>query len=42
MTLQNIPLIKAMGAKMMYLEKRQAVLAQNIANADTPNYRAKT
>ena len=26
---------------MMYLEKRQAVLAQNIANADTPNYRAK-
>lgn len=41
MTLQNIPLIKAMGAKMMYLEKRQAVLAQNIANADTPSYRAK-
>lgn len=41
MTLQNIPLMKAMSAKMNYLEKRQAVIAQNIANADTPDYRAR-
>lgn len=41
MTLQNIPLLQAMGAKMQYLSKRQDILAQNIANADTPNYRAR-
>jgi flagellar basal-body rod protein FlgB len=30
-----------MGAKMQYLDTRQGVIAQNIANADTPNYRAR-
>lgn len=40
MTIQNIPLFQAMGAKMNYLEKRQEVISQNIANADTPEYRA--
>lgn len=39
MTTQNIPLFKALGAKMQYLNQRQGVIAQNIANADTPNYR---
>ena len=28
-----------MAAKMIYLDQRQGVLAQNIANADTPGYR---
>lgn len=41
MTIQNIPLIQAMGAKMNYLDTRQGVIAQNIANADTPEYRAR-
>ncbi len=41
MTIQNIPLFQVMGAKMAYLDRRQGVIAQNIANADTPNYRAK-
>ncbi len=41
MTLQNIALFQAMGAKMDYLDHRQKVIAQNIANADTPNYRPK-
>lgn len=41
MTIQNIPLLQAMGAKMNYLETRQKVLAQNIANADTNGYRPK-
>ena len=41
MTIQNIPLFMAMGAKMSYLDTRQGVLAQNIANADTPEYRPR-
>lgn len=39
MTTQNISLFRAMGAKMDYLNHRHKVIAQNIANADTPNYR---
>ncbi len=41
MTLQNLPLFQAMGAKMNYLSTRQGVLAQNIANSDTPEYRPR-
>jgi len=39
MTTQNIGLFKALSAKMAYLDQRQKVISQNIANADTPNYR---
>ena len=39
MTTENISLFKAIGAKMDYLNQRQKVIAQNIANADTPNYK---
>ncbi len=39
MTTQDIGLFKALGAKMDYLGQRQRVIAQNVANADTPNYR---
>jgi flagellar basal-body rod protein FlgB len=35
---QDLVLMKAMTEKMDWQEKRQKVLAQNIANADTPNY----
>ena len=38
MTTDNIALFKAMGAKMHYLNERQRVISQNIANADTPGY----
>lgn len=38
---QNIALMKALNAKMDYLNERQQVLAQNIANADTPNYQSR-
>lgn len=38
MTTQNIGLFKALNAKMQYLDTRQKVLAQNVANADTPGY----
>ena len=39
MTTQNLALFKALGAKMSYLDHRQRVLAQNVANADTVGYR---
>ena len=39
MTTQNIGLFKAIGAKMQYLNARQSLISQNIANADTPSYR---
>ena len=41
MTIQNIALFQALGAKMEYLDTKQKVIAQNISNADTPNYRAR-
>lgn len=41
MTTQNISLFKAMSAKMDFLNQRQRVVAQNVANADTPDYKPK-
>ena len=34
----DLKLMQAMTQKMSWLEERQKVLAQNIANADTPHY----
>ncbi len=33
--------VRLMKSKMAYLGQRQSVLAQNVANADTPNYKAR-
>lgn len=41
MSLQNIGLFQALNAKMNYLDQRQKVLSQNIANANTPDYKPK-
>jgi flagellar basal-body rod protein FlgB len=41
MNLEKIPLFAALTERMKWLTARQKVLAQNIANADTPNYRSK-
>jgi len=41
MTTQNLALFKGLGAKMNFLNQRQRIIAQNISNADTPNYRPK-
>ena len=41
MTIQDIGLFQALSAKMGYLNQRQSILAQNVANADTPGYRPK-
>ena len=40
MDLTQIPLFKAMAKKLSWLTERQTVLAGNIANANTPGYRA--
>lgn len=41
MDIKNIALFQAMGAKMNYLNTRQGVISQNIANSDTPEYRPR-
>jgi len=41
MTTQGIGLFQALSAKMDYLNQRQGVIAQNVANADTPGYKPK-
>jgi flagellar basal-body rod protein FlgB len=41
MSAHDLPILKALGAKMDYLAQRQALIAQNIANADTPGYRPR-
>lgn len=40
MDLNRIPLFAALTRKMEWLGDRQRVLSQNVANADTPGYRA--
>ncbi|MDI9408038.1 MAG: flagellar basal body rod protein FlgB [Candidatus Pacebacteria bacterium] len=41
MSLNDIPLFYTMNQRLNYLGERQRVLAQNIANANTPNYQAR-
>ena len=41
MDLSQIPLFEALTKRMTWLTDRQAVLAENVANADTPGYAAK-
>ena len=41
MDLQNLGLFRMAKTKLDWLAQRQKVLAQNIANANTPDYRAK-
>lgn len=41
MNLDRINLLKAITRRMDWLGERQRVLAENIANADTPGYRTK-
>lgn len=37
--MQDIGLLNALGAKIKYLAKAQEIVAQNVANADTPGYK---
>ncbi len=38
MTFSDIPLMAMLKSKLGYLSQRQSVIAQNVANADTPGY----
>jgi flagellar basal-body rod protein FlgB len=41
MTITDLTVLSALKSKMRWHQTRQRVLAENIANADTPGYRAK-
>jgi flagellar basal-body rod protein FlgB len=41
MDLTNVPLLTALRERMSWLNSRQTLLAQNVANADTPGYAAR-
>ncbi len=40
MNLPEIPLLSMLKTRMTWLNQRQDVLSQNVANADTPGYAA--
>jgi flagellar basal-body rod protein FlgB len=41
MAISDIPILAMLRERMQWHEARQQVLAENVANADTPNYQAK-
>ncbi|HWT98322.1 MAG TPA: flagellar basal body rod protein FlgB [Rhizomicrobium sp.] len=41
MDMQNLPLLSLLRERMTWLNQRQDVLSQNVANADTPRYVAR-
>lgn len=41
MDITKLPLMETMRERMAYLSARQTVLAENVANANTPGYRAR-
>ena len=41
MPISDIPILSMLRTRMQWHQARQEVLAENVANADTPNYRAR-
>lgn len=41
MGIADLPILSALSQKMRWHQERQGVLAQNVANADTPGYAAR-
>jgi flagellar basal-body rod protein FlgB len=41
MSVVDLPLFSVLKSRMRWLEERQKVLAENVANANTPNYRTR-
>ncbi len=41
MAISDIPILSMLRTRMQWNQVRQEVLAENIANADTPNYQAR-
>ena len=41
MPISDIPIFSMLRTRMQWHQERQRVLAENVANADTPNYRPR-
>jgi flagellar basal-body rod protein FlgB len=41
MTISDMPILSSLRTRMQWHQERQRVLAENIANADTPNFRPR-
>ena len=41
MAITDIPILSMLRTRMQWAQERQRVLAENVANADTPNFRAR-
>lgn len=41
MAITDIPIFSMLRTRLQYSQERQRVLSENVANADTPNYRAR-
>jgi len=41
MEFNNVPIMQMMAKKMSWLSRRTEIIAQNVSNADTPNYKAR-
>ncbi|HVZ52241.1 MAG TPA: flagellar basal body rod protein FlgB [Pseudolabrys sp.] len=41
MGVTDVPILSMLRSRMDWAQERQRVLAENVANADTPNYRAR-
>ncbi len=41
MAINDLPVLSALRAKMQWHQERQRVLAENIANSDTPNFQPR-
>jgi flagellar basal-body rod protein FlgB len=41
MAISDIPILSMLRTRLQWAQERQRVLAENVANADTPSYRAR-
>jgi flagellar basal-body rod protein FlgB len=41
MAITDIPILSMLRTRLSWAQERQRVLAENVANSDTPNYRAR-
>ncbi len=41
MAMNDLPILSALRTKMQWHQERQRVLAENISNSDTPNFRPR-
>jgi flagellar basal-body rod protein FlgB len=41
MAISDVPILSMLRTKLNYSQERQKVLAENVANSDTPNYRQR-